>query len=112
VHTDRLFRPTAALLKISARAVFDKGRPTTVNPPPALAIAPPDIPTASSAAVVGGVREETVATSIAAEYRGPVDEMGDLIEEPMDYTPIAPGRLAALDHPQEVWPDEAGPFGF
>jgi hypothetical protein len=80
---------------------------------PLVLLPPTPVPaTASSAVVVVGVHEETVATSVAAEYRGPLGEFNDLIEEPMDYTPIAPGRLAALDHPQEVWPDEAGPFGF
>jgi hypothetical protein len=39
-------------------------------------------------------------------------EHDDLIEEPMDYTPIAPGRVAAPEHPPEEWPDGSGPTGF
>jgi hypothetical protein len=80
--------------------------------PVVLAPPAPTAATASSAVVVAGAHEETIATSVTALYSGPLDETSDLIEEPMDYTPIVPGRLAAPDHPQEVWSDEAGPFGF
>jgi len=37
----------------------------------------------------------------------------DLVEEPMDYRPIAPGRLAAPQFPDEAWADDgSGPMGF
>jgi hypothetical protein len=74
--------------------------PVVLAPPPA---------TASSALVVAGAHEETTATVVTAFFSGLSD---DLVEEKMDYTPIAPGRLAAPEHPPAISLDEPGPFGF
>ncbi len=69
-----------------------------------LTIAPPDLQpsTASSAIVV-------LPYDGLARY-----EVDDLVEEPMDYTPIEPGRLAAPDFPDEMEPDDddVGPMGY
>jgi hypothetical protein len=70
------------------------------------AIAPPPIyrtPTASA----------SVPMAVMAAYLDLADVDADLVEEPMDYTPIAPGRLAAPDLEHEVWiDDDSGPMGF
>jgi hypothetical protein len=69
-----------------------------------LTIAPPDLQssTASSAVVVlsnGGLAAYGVV---------------DLVEEPMDYTPIARGRVAAPEFPEETTSEDfgTGPMGY
>jgi CRISPR/Cas system-associated protein Csm6 len=62
---------------------------------------PPAYETASSAVVVP-----------APAFVGPLF-VDDLIEERMDYSPIAAGSVAGPDHPDEVWvSDTSGPTGF
>jgi hypothetical protein len=70
-----------------------------------LTIAPPELQpsTASSALVV-------LPDDDAVERR-----RDELAEEPMDYTPIEQGRLAAPDFPEEVEPEDddyVGPMGY
>jgi hypothetical protein len=70
------------------------------------AIAPPIVyqtPTASSARAI--VEQ--------ADNVGVYEWTADLVEEPMDYTPIATGRLAAPGLEDETWvDDDSGPMGF
>lgn len=65
------------------------------------AIAPPAYqpPTASVSAVM------------LVAYVG--DGYDDLVEEAMDYAPIAPGHVARTDLEDEIWADDdSGPMGF
>jgi hypothetical protein len=68
-----------------------------------LTIAPPDLqPTTASSAVVLSPDDEQAMIEA-------------LVEEPMDYTPIARGHLSAPDYPDEVEPEDdgaSGPMGF
>ena len=69
-----------------------------------LTIAPPEMQpsTASSAVVV--TPDDDVQLPVEA-----------LVEEPMDYTPIVRGHLAAVAFPDEVEPEDDGadgPMGF
>jgi hypothetical protein len=47
--------------------------------------------------------------SFEVTYAG--EDRDDLIEEPLDTTPIL-GHLGAPSHPAEEWPDGSGPAGF
>lgn len=68
------------------------------------AIAPPPMyrtPTASAAIVM-----------LAADF-DVADVGSDLVEEPMDYSPVASRLLAAPDFADEAWTDDdSGPMGF
>lgn len=61
-------------------------------------------------------QKATESTGVSVEYSDAdsigLDVSDDLIEEPMDYTPIPPDRLAAPEHPPEEWPEGSGPAGF
>jgi hypothetical protein len=54
------------------------------------------------------VFHEESAHNFQADYPG--DEFDDLIEEPLDTTPI--GQLGGPEMPAEEWPEGSGPAGF
>lgn len=70
-----------------------------------LTISPPELqPSTASSALI-------VAPDDLEPYEITIE---DLVAEPMDYTPIARGRLAGPEFPDEVEPDddEYGPAGY
>jgi hypothetical protein len=68
----------------------------------------------------------TPALAVPVEYMSPtgsvssnfgfsefIEPYDDLVEEPMDYTPIAFSELCAPDLEEEVWvDDDSGPMGY
>lgn len=58
------------------------------------------------------VFREIVEFEVETEV-APLNERQDLVEEPMDYSPIIQGHLAAPDAVSEAWTDDdSGPMGF
>jgi hypothetical protein len=55
----------------------------------------------------------SAATVMLAADLDVADASNELVEEPMDYTPISGSRLAAPDLADEAWTDDdTGPMGF
>jgi hypothetical protein len=68
------------------------------------AIAPPPIYNPPTASVV---------TVVATAFNYVVEDGSDLVEEPMDYSPLESGRVRAPDLTDEAWAaDDTGPMGF
>ncbi len=71
-------------------------------------------PEASEGAIYGRTKSVAIVVEAPASVlrAAPPYEFDGHIEEPMDYTPIEVGKLAAPDYPDEEWPAGAGPLGF